>query len=412
MIRLFIVLLISFSISFAKEDINKKIKSTSSQISTFSKNYGSLNKKMAKNARAILRQKLNIQKQQKFLQGLKKKLREKELNYKENKKQLVDLVSYNESLKKDQDSIEQELVFVIAQSVSLSVVLEGDYSADTDSLMEFEILKEMLKVSKLKAKKLNTRYFSNSQDIKALNSQAIILKKSIANIDTKRKKLVSTQKTNKKSLKKLELAKSSYKKKVKALLRKQNVLKSTLAKLNIIKIDEVNKAKVEAERKKAFSEQKAVDNKIVNEKNLPNVKKHGSSYQAIKTKKYKGPKTIAPLDSYTISKKYGTYTDPIYGIKIFNESISLKSKKPNAKVKTVFNGKVIYADKTAVLDNIVIVEHKDGLHTIYANLSQISPNIKKGKKIKKGYSIGRVSEELIFEVTQKSYHINPIRLFQ
>ncbi|MBL6974060.1 MAG: M23 family metallopeptidase, partial [Sulfurimonas sp.] len=85
---------------------------------------------------------------------------------------------------------------------------------------------------------------------------------------------------------------------------------------------------------------------------------------------------------------------------------------PNAKVKTVFNGKVIYADKTAVLDNIVIVEHKDGLHTIYANLSQISPNIKKGKKIKKGYSIGRVNEELIFEVTQKSYHINPIRLFK
>ncbi|MEA2099590.1 MAG: peptidase M23, partial [Campylobacterota bacterium] len=42
----------------------------------------------------------------------------------------------------------------------------------------------------------------------------------------------------------------------------------------------------------------------------------------------------------------------------------------------------------------------------------ISPNIRKGKKIKKGYTIGRVSEELIFEVTQKSYHINPIRLFR
>jgi len=146
--------------------------------------------------------------------------------------------------------------------------------------------------------------------------------------------------------------------------------------------------------------------------NLPKVKKHGNSYQSVKTKKYKGKKTIAPLDSYTITKKYGTYTDPIYGIKIFNESISLKPRKLNAKVKTVFNGKVIYADKTAVLNNIVIVEHKNGLHTIYANLSQISPNIKKGKKIKRGYTIGRVKDELIFEVTQKSYHINPIRLFK
>ena len=41
-----------------------------------------------------------------------------------------------------------------------------------------------------------------------------------------------------------------------------------------------------------------------------------------------------------------------------------------------------------------------------------SQEIKKGKKVKKGYTIGRVSEELIFEVTQKSYHINPIRLFK
>jgi len=148
------------------------------------------------------------------------------------------------------------------------------------------------------------------------------------------------------------------------------------------------------------------------DESLPKVKKVGSSYQAAKTLRYRGKKTIAPLDAYTIIKKYGTYTDPIYKIKIFNESISLRPKQKNAKVKTVFNGKVIYADKTAVLDNIVIVEHSNGLHTIYANLSQISPNIKKGKKIKKGYTIGRVEDELVFEVTQKSYHINPIRLFQ
>jgi murein DD-endopeptidase MepM/ murein hydrolase activator NlpD len=90
----------------------------------------------------------------------------------------------------------------------------------------------------------------------------------------------------------------------------------------------------------------------------------------------------------------------------------MRPKSRNAKVKTVFNGKVIYADKTAVLNNIVIVEHINGLHTIYANLSQIAPDIKKGKKVKQGYTIGRVEDELVFEVTQKSLHINPIRLFQ
>lgn len=408
MIRIFIILLVSFILGFTQENIDTKIKSTNSKIDSFSKNYTSLNKKLAKNAKAILKQRLEIEKQKKFLNELKSQLKDKEYSYKESKSQLKNLVKYNEKLKKEQDEIEQELVFVIAQSVSLSVILEDEHTVDEESLMEFTILKEMLKASKEKAKQLNKKYYSNSKDIDTLAKQTKSLKSSIASIDTKRKKLLSAQATNKKSLKNLEVAKSSYKKKVKTLIRKQNVLKSTLAKLNIIKIDETKKAEEAKERKRAFADKK----EIIEDKNLPKVKKHGSSYQAIKTKKYKGPKTIAPLDSYTISKKYGTYTDPIYGIKIFNESISLKPKTPNAKVKTVFNGKVIYADKTAVLDNIVIVEHKGGLHTIYANLSQISPNIKKGKKIKKGYSIGRVNEELIFEVTQKSYHINPIRLFK
>ena len=408
MIRLLIALLIPFLLLVAEDTINKKIKLTNSKISTFSKSYTTLNKKLAKNAKAILKQRLKIQKQQKFLQDLILQLSQKELSYKDNTSQLEKLITHNEKLKKNQNAIEQELVFVIAQSVSLSIILEDEYAVDENSLIEFEILNEMLKASREKAQILNEKYYTNSKNIESLSEQAKSLKIAIDSIDAKRKKLISVQKKNKKSLRKLELAKSEYKKEVKALIRKQNALKNTLAKLNIIKIDKAKKAKEEKDREIAFEEQ----TEILEDTNLPKVKKHGSSYQAIKTKKYKGSKTIAPLDSYTVSKKYGTYTDPIYGIKIFNESISLKPKIRNAKVKTVFNGKVIYADKTAVLNNIVIIEHKSGLHTIYANLSQISPNIKKGKKIKKGYSIGRVDEELIFEVTQKSYHINPIQLFK
>jgi len=306
------------------------------------------------------------------------------------------------------DKLEQDLAFTIAQSVSLSVILEEDFSANENSLIEEEVLKLMLKNSKNKVKKLNNDFYTNSKIIKMLNSDISSLEIEIAIINSKKKNLIKTQKANKKALKKLTKSKESYKKELKKVLVKQDTLKRTLSKLNIIKVDEQKRARQEAERKRAFKEQKA----ILSDVNLPKVKKHGSSYQRVKTRKYRGKKTIAPFSPYTITKKYGTYKDPIYGIKVFNESISLKPKKKNQKVKTVFNGKVIYADKTAVLDNIVIVEHKDGLHTIYANLSQISPNIRKGKKIKKGYTIGRVSDELVFEVTQKSYHINPIRLFQ
>jgi len=407
MIRLLIILVVTFLFLDAKSSVDTKIKKANSKISTHSKNHEKINKKMAQNARAILKQKKEILLQQTHLKELKQELIEKEKNYNENIILLQELKKSQDILTKDSNELEQELAFTIAQSVSLSIILEEEYSANEESIIEFEVLQLMLKNSKIKIKELNNKFYNNSKNIDMVRMQVSSLEVAIAIIDAKRKDLITTQEKNKKALKKLKIAKSSYKKELKKILNKQDTLKRTLARLNIIKIDEIKKAKEEAERLKAFN-----STTIISDKNLPKVKKHGSSYQAVKTKKYRGVKTIAPFTPYKITKKYGTYTDPIYGIKVFNESISLKPNKKNTKVKTVFNGKVIYADKTAVLDKIVIVEHNNGLHTIYANLSQISPNIKKGKKIKKGYTIGRVNEELIFEVTQKSFHINPIRLFQ
>lgn len=405
--RFFVLVFLFFACSLYANSIDKKIKSTNTKLSQYSRSYSSLNKKMANIAKAILDQKRALVKQEKYLKKLQEELSMKELKYKDNIYQLKLMKKSQDDLLTKQKIIEDKLVFVIAKSVSLSVILDEEFTPNEESLMEFEVLKAMLKKEKDKAKILNEQFMKNSNDMDSLNKHASRLKVVISNIDVKRKKLLKTKAEKKKALAKLTEDKKAYKKKVQTLLKRQNQLKNTLAKLNIIKIDEIKRAKEEKERQRAFA-----NKKIHLDKNRLKVKKHGSSYQAQKTKRYRGSKTIAPLDNYTITKKYGTYTDPIYGIKIFNESISMKSKYPNAKVKTVFNGKVIYAAKTAVLKNIVIVEHKNGLHTIYANLSQISPNTKKGKKIKKGYTIGRVKDELIFEVTQKSYHINPIRLLR
>lgn len=406
--RLFLFFVFSVSLLFGANDIDARIKNTSKKLNSYSQNYSEINKKMAQTAKAILDQKQELLKQEQYLKELKAELESKSTSYKDSNEQLEELRKKQELLKQKQDKIEEELVFVIAQSVSLSIILQEDFKSDADSLIELEVLKSMLQASQQKAKELSDAFVLNVKDIDFLRQNALLLESSIKEIDDKRKKLLVTQEENKKALQKLEIAKASYKKELEGLLKRQNALKDTLSQLNIIKIDQQKKAQQEKERKEALAKKEI----YVEDKNLPKVKKHGSSYQAMKTVEYRGPKTIAPLNGYTVTKNYGTYTDPIYGIKIFNESISLKPKKPDAKVRTVFNGKVIYADKTAVLDNIVIVEHDEGLHTIYANLSQIAPNIKTGKKIKKGYTIGRVKDELVFEVTKKTYHINPIRLFR
>ncbi len=405
MIKIFLVLVfLVFSLN-ANTNIDKKINKASSKIKNFSKSYSSINKKMALNAKEILKQKKEILKQQKYLTESKVQLKQKEKTYKLDNKKLIELKKEQKKLKENQNEIEQNLVFTIAKSASISIILEENYSKDEESIIEIEVLQAMLKKTIEQVENLNKTFYKNSKTIESINKNTNTLEMAISLIDEKRKKLISVQNKNKKALKKLQLSEKTYKKSLKKLIKKQDTLKQTLVKLKIIKIDEVKKAKEDEVRRKAFTTK-------VDDKNLPKVRKTGSSYRAVKTKRYRGKKTITPIYPYTITKKYGTYIDPIYGIKIFNESISLKPENKNTKVKTVFNGKVIYADKTAILNNIVIIEHKNGLHTIYANLSQISPNIKKGKKIKKGYTIGRVNEELIFEVTQQSYHINPIRLFK
>ena len=404
---LFLTLFLVVTTLFGGTTIDKKIDKTTSKLDLYKQNYVDINKKLQETADAVLQQKSMLQKQIKVLKELQGELATKEQSYSEDTKQLQVLKKSQMALKKKENKIEEKLVFFIARSVSLSLLLEEKYSQSEESLMEIEILKRMLKSVKDEVKKLNNFFYENEKEVNLLQIHVDTLQSNIAEIDKKRKQVIAIAKENKIALAKLQKEKDSYTKQLKKVLKRQNSLKNTLEKLHIIKEDRRRKEREKREQEDAFAKEKINLNE-----NLPRVKQHGSSYQRVKTIRYRGKKTIAPLRRYTITKKYGTYIDPIYGIKIFNESISLRPKSQNAKVRNVMNGRVVYADKTAVLDNMVIVEHKNGLHTIYANLSQIAPNIHKGRKIRRGTVVGRIRDELIFEVTKKNYHINPIRLFR
>ena len=208
------------------------------------------------------------------------------------------------------------------------------------------------------------------------------------------------------------------------ILKTKEILKSKVAKINkekqqkqIKQKKQKQKPKISKEIKiakpKNYKEIKLASKKAFQEKINLKVKSLGDSSKGIKIAKFKGNKTIAPLKSYVIEKGFGTYFDPVYKIKFFNDGLVLKSKIKNAKVYNIMLGKVVYVKEDAgVLGNVVIIKHKGNLHTIYSHLDRISPTIKKGKWIKKGYVVGRVKEKLTFQVTRNSNYINPLELIQ
>jgi len=408
------LLLFSFlfiPVLYANATIDKQINKTSTKLKKFDRTYSKVHKGLARTAKEIIREERNVLKQERKLQKLHLELSLKEERYQENSKELAHLSSSQKNLQKTQETLRQDLAFMLAKNVSLSLVLDDEKAKNDEALITEEVFDSLKKLTMKNISTLQKNFSSNSKKIIQIQKKVASLKKSINEIDEKRKEVLKITKNKKNKLKSLKKQKNSYRTSVKKLLKQQNSLKNELSKLNIIKEDEkAKKIAREKEKKRLAKLNEEKSNRAKPTKNLPRVKSRTDAYSSVKTKKYRGKKTISPLEGFSIVKKFGPYEDPIYHIKIFNESISLKPNSSNAKVKNVLNGKVILAKKTSLLDNIVIIEHQNGMHTIYAHLDKIAPNIKKGKRLKRGSIIGRVNDELMFEVTQKNYHIDPLQL--
>lgn len=402
-------LFLSFSLE-AKSDIDTKIKSTSSKLSSYDSKYSNISSKMKKIALEIEKQKDIIQQQNTTLEKLESELTLKEKFFKESTYSLNDLEKSKMLLMKKENQLEQKLLFSIARNLSLDMMLEDERAHNAEALINAEVLKLLQERTKAEIKKLGVKLENQHKELTLLEKRRQVLQNQINAIDAKKSQISSMKMKNISALKKLNREKRSYKKELQNLLKEKREVQELLSKLNIIKQENIRKEEEKRRREEELARQRK--SQKLSSKNLPNVKKVGSSYHKAKTKKYKGRKTIAPLDKYEVVKRYGTYTDPVYKIKIFNESVSLKPLVGKNKVKNVLNGKVVLAKKTALLKNLVIVEHDDGIHTIYAHLDKIAPGISKGKKIRKGTIIGRVNTELMFEVTQQNFHINPLELIK
>lgn len=382
--------------------IDENIAKTRSQIHTKKVQEKEVSKKIEQLAK-------DIREQNKKLEKLKKEISQSEetikrlktsLNLKSGK--LKKLETLYQKLKSKEDEVNKKLSAMLSQEIALSMLESGDdkdniqnaFDQSNEKLVFKEVLRQYRKLLKDRFEKTKARFEKLQKNRHLIQTELEKTRSKLKKLEEEKQRLKRLQNIQSVTIKNLQDKETKYIRKLARIRKEKENLAKTLNKLHI------TKKKIEKTRIKPTA--------TANVK----VRQIGSSYQKGSIAKYKGKKTIAPLKSYTVARKFGTFIDPIYKIKIFNEAVILKPKKPNAVVRNVLPGRVVYASKIPMLDNVVIIEHQNKLHTIYAHLTKIAPTIKVGKKIQKAYAIGRVDNKLKFEVTQEEKHINPLELIR
>ena len=412
--RAFLLILAVCATLFAAGTTANKTQSTKQNLKTKVEQEKRLNKKLDELAKSILSGEENVKTTAEQISALSVQVKELESSAKAADASLNTLIAQNKDLVAEQKRIEASLLAIISKRFAYDLIVPKNYIESEESIISAEILNSLTKDSQNEVNKIAKDYSKTINSIKSQTDKIGAIKLDLAEFRSKQDKLIALQTKQKKDLAQLKSDKDSYEKELSAIQADQEELRKTLEKLAIIaKNEEEEKARAQQkakleEAKKAKNNEKLASQSQKTAKN--DVRQVGSSYQMSQVKRYTGAKTIAPLEKFTLKQAFGDYTDPIYKIKIFNESVVLRSAFRDAVVKNVLDGKVVFAKETPLLQKVVIVENKDGIHTIYAHLSKIAPTIKVGARLKKGYVIGRVEQDLTFEVTQKNYHINPMEL--
>ena len=445
MIKL-ILLIVLISTVFAESNIDKKIQTNTEKLNSSDDKKETTSLKIKELAEKIESQNSNINTLEKDISQINSDIEEHQKLLEDAKYKLTELNSKSTELIREKTSHEEQIVDTIIEEFSISIALKLASEDSLQELIDNEIYTLLSQYSKEKVSKLNTNYSALSTNTKNNQKDIDKIASYIEDRQKTKNKLTVLKEKHSSSLVSLEEQHKSYQEELNKVAKEQESLKNLLSELNILKEAETKKAQAreeaEADEKrrklqdllamKKSSNQKVteeesssapLDDDIVQTSDVRNqryaknlnldVKKIGSSTDGVEIIKYKGEKTIAPLKSFKVVKNFGTYYDPVYKIKLFNESIVLKSDEPKAKVVSVLNGKVVYAKKNAgMLANVVIIQHEGGLHTIYSHLDEISPTLVVGKWIKQGYVVGRVDESLMFQATKDSSHIDPKDLFK
>ncbi|BCX79749.1 murein hydrolase activator EnvC [Campylobacter sp. 19-13652] len=373
---------------------NEKIKNQEKDLASSKKIEAGLNKKLDDIANDIKRSETELENINKDIVVLKQQIDELKQSKEQAQNDLNELNRQNNELITNQKQVEASLVNIIAQNFSLDLLMADSEGESAENIISIKAVEKLNSIMKDDLRKLAKNYDETTNIIRQKQERIETIQKSLSDFESKKAQLLKLQKKQNDTVIALKNDNETYKKKLINLKNQQEQMRQTLQKLSII-------AQKENEQKSQKQTQKS--------QNIAQGKPQ-QGYSGTAVRRYTGAKTIAPLDSFSIKQRFGNYVDPIYNLKIFNESVILSSNTKDATVKNVLDGKVIFAKHTALLDNVIIIENSAQIHTVYANLSQIAPSVKVGAVVKKGSIIGRVSQDLTFEVTQKNYHIDPLEL--
>jgi len=108
---------------------------------------------------------------------------------------------------------------------------------------------------------------------------------------------------------------------------------------------------------------------------------------------------------------YGSQVDPLFNLPIFRSGVHIKTAF-NSPVRAVHGGKIVFADNFKGYNQLVIINHGGGYHTLYGYLSKIFS--KNGAIIKENQIIGEAGEStalgtsgLYFEIRYKGKPLDP-----
>ena len=127
---------------------------------------------------------------------------------------------------------------------------------------------------------------------------------------------------------------------------------------------------------------------------------------------YDGGQFKFPLASYTrISDDYGKRIHPILNIEQFHNGVDFAAPKGTA-IYAAYDGKVVAATYSSTMGNYVMIDHGDGLYTIYMHASALY--VSKGDIVARGETIAAVGStgrstgnHLHFSVRLNGEYVSP-----